>query len=150
MKGLTGLFRRAPSDRELLKSHLTHQSVWMTAFPEEHRGQWLYWLTVGLCVCVFTGFALFHIRIHGETMRLRFALGQAQEQAQATQAERRHLEKEWAVLVAPERLMPLASRKLGLVTPKRNFIVRLPDKDMHAKGGVHLAQRSPSRQVQIR
>lgn len=149
MKGLTGLFRRTPSDRELLKSHIQQPSVWMTAFPEEHRGQWLFWLATGLCVCVFTVFALHHVRIHGETMRLRFALGDAQEQVQALQAERHHLEKEWAILVAPERLMPMATQKLGLVAPKRHLILRLPSKEMHTQTGVHLAQRTSS-QVSVR
>ncbi|MCK6509045.1 hypothetical protein L6R29_03620 [Myxococcota bacterium] len=144
MKGLTGLFHRTPSDRELLKSHIEQPSVWQTAFPEERRGQWLYWLAVGLCICVFTGFVLYHIRLHADTMRLRLALGETQKQVLAIQVERRHLEKEWAELVAPERLMPMAIQKLGLVAPKRQLIVRLPNKEMRSQTGVHLAQRNTS------
>ena len=127
MKWTTSWFRRVPSDRELLKSHLIeHTSVWEVVFPEEHRWQWVYGLALGLCVCVMTGFALYHIQLHGQATKLNYRLNDAQTLLQTLQTEQQHLRRTHAALLAPKYLVPLATEQLGLKPTQRKHIFRLP------------------------
>lgn len=94
--------------------------------PVGQKRRWRHNLGVALLGLALLGVALSHVWLRLQVVHMGYVLSTTSKLQNQLEQEQRELKVELATLTSPDRLEPVARKRLGLATPEKGQVIVLP------------------------